>query len=203
MGGNIYIDSVWSAGYKAQSATATALTQNIPGKSGKRIAVRAFGFSVGDVSTVLYFMQTLGQTTLASAAASGGTTIVLTSKAIGGSATASVGDIATSDYVAVVLADGTYQFTTVASMQTSLTVTLAAALTDDGTAGNPVYGLGVAGDQGHLTYKLTVSTQNTKDLSGGIFYGNAKSYPMMIYHLSAGATAKASLDYLTVAYYNK
>jgi hypothetical protein len=203
MGGNIYIDSVWSAGYKAQSATATLLTQNISGRSGKRIAVRAFGFSNANVSTVLYFMQTLGQTTLSAAAASGGTTIALTAKAIGGSATASIGDIATGDYVAVVLADGTYQFTTVASMQTSLTVTLAAALTDDGEAGAAVYGLGVPADQGHLTYKLTVSTQNTKELDGGVFYGNAKSYPMILYYLSAGATALASLDYLTVDYVNK
>lgn len=203
MSGNIYIDSVWSAGYKAQSATATLLTQTIPGKSGKRIAIRAFGYTAANVSTVLYFMQTLGQTTLASAAASGGTTIVLTAKTIGGSATASIGDIATGDYVAVVLDDGTYQFTTVASMQTSLTVTLAAALTDTVAAGQAVYGLGVAGDQGHLTYKLTVSTQNTKELDGGIFYGAAKSYPMMIYFLSASATALTSLDYLTVDYLNR
>jgi len=203
MGGNIYIDSVWSAGYKAQSATATLLTQNIPGKTGKRIAVRAFGYSAANVATDLTFMQTLGQTTQVGAAASGGTTIVLTAKAIGGDATAATGSIATGDYVAVVLADGTYQFTTVASMQTSLTVTLTAALTDDGKDGNAVYGLGVMSDAGHLKYRLTVSTQNTKELDGGIFYGNGKSYPMMIHFLSAGATALTSLDYLSIAYYNR
>ena len=71
----------------------------------------------------------------------------------------------------------TYQFTTVASMQTSLTVTLAAALTGTGTSGNPVYGLGVASDQGHLTYRLTVSTQNTKELDGGVLLRCGQELP--------------------------
>jgi hypothetical protein len=192
-----------SFGYKAQTATATALTQNITGKSGSRIVIRAFGFTCANIATSLYFLQTLATTTSSSATASNLTTIALTSTAIGGTTTAeSVGTVAANDYIAVLLDNGTYQFTTCASLSGSNMV-INDALQDTVASGNTIYGLGAAGDSGQLEYLLTVSSQHTKDVDSGVFYGNAKSYPMVMYYLAASATATASLDYLTVAYTNK
>ena len=197
--GNTFTKTVDSFGYKAQSATATALTENIDRQTGARIAIRAFGFTPGDVATSLYFLQTLATTTVNGAVASNLVTIVLTSANIGGTTSGSVGAIAASDYVAVTLDNGDLMFDVLDSAA-STTIYLTSNLTDTVASGNTVYGLGAAGDQGHIEYALTASTQNTKELEGGIFFGEGKGYPMILYYLAAGATATASLDYLTVEY---
>lgn len=197
MGANTYLKACDSFGYSVQAATATAFTQEIPPVAGARIAIRAFGFTCGDVATYLYFMRAIGRTTTSAAAVSAASTIVLTSKSIIGAAA-----VATADYIAIRMDDNSIHTTTIASMQTSLTLTLSDALDDTVAAGNAVYGYGVAADTGHMKYNLTVSSQNTKELEGGVFYADAKEDPMMLYYLAAGATALASLDYLTVDYIN-
>ena len=200
--GNTYMKGAFSQGYKVQSATATALTQEIDRKAGARIAIRAFGFSCGDVATSLYFMQTLNTTTVNGAVASGLVTINVTSGDVSGTVTGSTGPLTSDvDYVAITLDNGDLQFEMLESVASTLIYTTN-ALEDTVADGNVIYALGFPGDQGHNEYLLTVSTQNTKDVSGGVFYGREKGYPMMLYHLSAGATALASLDYLTVEYIN-
>jgi len=200
--GNSFMKDAFSQGYKVQSATATALTQEIDRVAGARIAIRAFGFSCGDVATSLYFMQTLNTTTVNGAVASGLVTINVTNQNIGGTTSGSVGALASdADYVAITLDNGDLQFELLESVASTLIYTTN-ALEDTVASGNMIYGLGFPGDQGHTEYLLTVSTQNTKELDGGIFFGTGKGYPMMLYHLSASATALASLDYLTVEYIN-
>lgn len=197
MGANTYLKDVESYGYSAQSATATALTQEIPGNSEARIAIRAFGFTCANVATALYFFRVLGRTTVNGAVASGASTVTITSKSIVNS-----GAIATADYIVLKMDDGSFHTTTVAGLQTSTRLTLTDALDDTLADGNSVYSYGVAADTGHIKYTLTVSTQNTKELEGGIFFGDAKGDPMMLYYLAAGATALATLDYLSVDYIN-
>lgn len=197
MGANTYLKDVESYGYSAQAATATALTQEIKGNPDGRIAIRAFGFTCANVATALYFFRVLGRTTVNGAVASGASTVTITSKSIVNS-----GAIATGDYIVFRMDDGTYHTTTVAGLQTSLRLTLTDALDDSLADGKEVFSYGVAADTGHLKYTLTVSSQNTKELEGGLFFGDAKGDPMMLYYLAAGATALASLDYLSVDFIN-
>ncbi len=201
MGANTYLKDVDSYGYKAAAATGTALVQNITGKSGKRIAIRAFGFTDSDVATSLYFMQVMGTTTIKAAVASGQGSVTLTSTAIGGSVTGTVGTLAADDYCVYLLDNGDYFFDLVASVAGSL-VTLTNVLTDTIAAGQTVWGFGAAGDAGQVEYALTASSQNTEALDGGIFYAGAKAYPMMVYYLNAAATGLGSIDYITVDYIN-
>ena len=200
--GNTYMKGGFSAGYKVQADTATAVIQNIDRRAGARIAIRAFGFSCANVATSLYFMQTLNTTTVNGAVASGLVTINVTSGDVSGSVTGTTGPLTSDiDYVAITLDNGDLQFELLESVASTLIYTTN-ALEDTVADGNVVYALGFPGDEGHTEYLLTVSTQNTKELDGGVIYGRAKGYPMMIYHLSAGATALGSLDYLTFDYIN-
>jgi hypothetical protein len=112
--------------------------------------------------------------------------------------------MATADYVCVALDDGTYQFSYIANASpiASLRLQLASALTDTVAAGNALYMLGVRGDTGHLRVALTASTQSTKDRDLGIFFGEAKGYPMRVELPPAGSTS-GSIDYITVGFMNK
>ena len=202
MGSNTFLKSADSMGYKVQSATATALTHNIDRAAGARIAIRAFGFTCSDVATSLYFLQTLNTTTVNGAVASNLVTINVASGDVSGSITGSTGPLTSDvDYVAITLDNGDLQFELLESVASTLVYTTN-NLKDTVASGNVVYALGFPGDEGHNEYLLTASSQSTKELDGGVFYGKAKGYPMMIYHLSAGATGLGSLDYLTVDYIN-
>ena len=201
MGANTYLKDVDSYGYKPAAATGTALVQNITGKSGKRIAIRAFGFTDSDVATSLYFMQVMGTTTIKASVASGQGSVTITATTIGGSVTTTTGELAADDYCVYQLDNGDYFFDLVASIAGSL-VTLTAALTDSIAAGQTVWGFGAAGDAGQIEYALTASSQNTEAIDGGIFYAGAKAYPMMLYYLNASATGLGTIDYITVDYIN-
>ena len=195
MGANVYLESVASYGYKTESA-ATAITQDVPGKPGKRIAVRAFGFRCGGTATTVYFMQALGAGTTSAAAASGASQITLTAE-IGPSGNS----VAANDIMVVVQDNGTYLFSKCRSVAT-LTLDLCTVLSGAAAAGAAVYDLGIQSDTGHLPFLLTVSTQTTGALDGGLFYGNAKGYPMRVYHANDAAAA-GKIDYLTIDYINK
>lgn len=200
MGANTYLKDVASFGHKTQTATTTALTVDIDGKSGKRIAIRAFGFTNKDIATSLYFMQVMATTTIKAAVASGQGSVTLTSTTIGGSTTG-VAALAANDYCVYLLDNGDMHFDMVASIQGSL-VTLTAVLTDTIAAGQTVWGLGAAGDQDQVEYVVAASAQTTKELDGGLFYAGAKGYPMIVFFESDGQTQVSSIDYLTVDYIN-
>ncbi len=195
---NTYLKSTKSFGYKAQSATATALVLNIDGYANARIALKAFGFTCANIADYLYFMPVIAATTVNGAVPSGNTTMTLTSSTIGGS-TAGAVIIAASDYVVMKLDNGAYHFTAVASVASEV-VEISSATTGAMADSKEVWGLGAAGDDHTQKYLLTVSTQNTKDLESGLFYGTGKGYPAMLYYLAATATAVTSIDYVTIDY---
>jgi len=195
MGANVYLESVASFGYKTEAA-ATVITQDVDGKPGKRIAIRAFGFRCGATATNVYFMQVLGSTTTTGAVASGGSEMTLTAEP-----GPSGNSLATNDILVYVQDNGDYVFSKVKSLAT-LTVTLCTVATGAMAAGNTVYNMGIYSDTGHIPYKLTISTQTTKELDGGIFYATAKGYPMRIQHAN-DATLAGSIDYVTVDFLNK
>ena len=196
MGSNVFIKDVDTKGYKTESAE-TAIEQNIAGKPGKRIAIRAFGVVAGaGAATDIYFMQTIGTTTLTAAGVSGNTTIEITSKSIIAGAA-----IATSDNAVVLQDDGTYLFATV-TLVTSLRMTLSTALTDGAAVGNMVYGIGINTDTGHNRYHLTSGQTVTKELDGGLFYAAAKGYPAIFQYDNATSGA-GYIQYVTIDYINK
>ena len=196
---NTYLKSTKSFGYKAQSATATALVLNIDGYSNARIALKAFGFTCANIADYLYFMPVVAATTVNGAVPSGLSTVILTSDTIGGSS-AGAATLAAADYIVLHQDNGAYHFTAVTSIHSSFTTEFTTQLTGAIADGRTVWGLGAAGDSNTQKYLLTVSTQNTKDLESGLFYGTGKGYPAMLYYLSASATATASIDYITIDY---
>ena len=196
MGANTYLTAAASFGYNTESA-ATAITQGIQPRSGERIAIRAFGLTAGTSATDVYFMQVLGTSKLSSAVASGATTgFVLTSQPVSGNT------LASNDYVGIMVDDGTCHFSMVAT-GTYTDFSLSTALDDSAAAGNAVYFFGVYGDEGHLRWNVAASTQDTANIDGGIFYANAKGYPMFVFHRNSVAGSAGSIDYLTVDYINK
>ena len=72
-----YAKALGSLGYKT-AASATAITHDIDPRPGGRIVIVAFGATASESSDSVYFMKSLDETTVGTAAASGGTTVVLT-----------------------------------------------------------------------------------------------------------------------------
>ena len=203
MGMNVYLENVASYGYKACATAKATMQQNIPGISGQRIAIRAFGAVSGSQATALYFMQVAASTTTDGAAVSSATTVKLTSTAIGGAAAT----LAALDHVCFLMDNGTYHFTTVASMGVA-TVEVTDAFVDTVADNQPVWGFGVQSDTGHVGYQLTAhgaapGTSTNKELEGGLFYGSGKGHPMIVKFLDLASTMVATLNYVTVGYINK
>ena len=196
MGANVYLESVGSYGYNTEAA-ATVITQGIQPVSGKRIAIRAFGLTAGTSATDVYFMQSLGDSTLSAAVTSGATT---------GLALAAVpyatDALASNDYVGIMVDDETCHFTKVAT-GTYADFSISTALDDSAASGNKVYFFGVYGTEGHLRWNVAASTQDTADIDGGIFYASGKGKPMFVFHRNSVAGSAGSIDYITVDYINK
>lgn len=200
MGANVYLESCDSFGNKS-AAAGTSVKHNISGRSGKRITIFAFGATCGSTVTHLYFMQTLGTAAVGTAAIVGVASVVLDGDA---SVSGSYG-LAALDNVVLVDTNGTYEFRVVKSWEITtnklvLTAVHGAAL----DAGGAVYQLGVSTDSGHLKYRLTVSVQNTKFSDIGVFFGEAKGYPMIAFMKNAANNAGADdIDFISVGYLNK
>lgn len=196
MGLNVYMEAAESKGYVAGATSALAAVHYIKPRTGKRPVILAFGATGGAATTGdLYFMQTLGSTSLSAAAASGATSITFAAEPASGN------DVATEDFVCVGLDNGNYTFGVV-TLKATLAITIDTALEGAAAAGNPVHFLGKYSDSGHLRFKLTASTQNTKDTEVGVAFGVAKGLPMIAYIPPAGSVP-ASIDYLTVGFINK
>lgn len=197
MGLNAYLAAVDSYGNKS-AAGGSSVKHSIVGQSGKRIAILAFGATVGSVATHIYFMQTLGTTTVGTAAASGVASVVL-------SADASGHGLAANDNVVTVQDNGVYAFRIVKSWEgTGKKVVFHDNHGDTLAAGNSVYQLGVNSDAGHLKYKLTASAQGTKFSETGLFFGEGKGYPMIAYMKNPAVNAGADdIDFVTIGYINK
>ena len=200
MGLNTYLTAVESYGYLSNSA-GTANTKYITGKDNARLSIVAFGARVtGVVVTQLYFMQVLNQTTVTTAMTSNVTSVHLAA-----TCTYSGNTIATSDYVALVLDDGTYQFNKVSNFISAdkAKPKLSLALKDTAAVGNKFFFFGIHSDSGHLRYKLSTSAQSTETPNNiGIFFSNNKEDPMIVWHPNATSSA-GSIDYISVGYFNK
>ncbi len=191
MGANVYLTHVKSFGYQTQT-TGTDIIQDIPGRPGERIAIRAFGFTCAGTVTEVVFMQALTKTTTTAVAASGASQIAVT---------AAVGSMSAGDVLVVVEDTGNYLFSICRSVAT-LTIDLCTNLSGAAASGATVYNMGIYSDDGQINYLLTASTQTEKALDGGIFYANAKGYPMRVHHTN-DALGDGNIDYLTVDYINK
>jgi len=195
MGANVYLKAVGSKGYSAGTSQ-VAIQHNIDGVAGGRVAILAFGATCG-VAESLYFMTVLGTTTLSAAVASGATTCVFVGQP---GPTANL--LASGDYVALVLDDGTFHYASISNWWVSnFTAVLDTALTNDALAGAAVYNFGIYSDTGHFAYLLTANSQSTKEQDPGIFFGAAKGYPMKVWHPNTGTQPK-SIDYVTIQYVN-
>jgi len=198
MGANVYLESVASYGTIGTATSTTALTVEIPGRSGKRIAIRAFGFMAGGTCEAVQFMQSLGKTTLLAVVASGGSTLSLS-----GEPGPSGNSLATSDYIAVIQDDGSYHYSVVGAVTGLSGIVLCTVVTDSIAIGQTVYDLGAKGDTGHINWApTTVSVLNKESIDGGIFYGTEKGSPMLFSGDSA-ATGLEEICYITVDYINK
>ena len=196
MGSNVYLESVGSYGYKTESA-ATVIYHGIQPKAGKRIAIRAFGMTAGTSATNGHFLQVLGTTTVGTAITSGATVGLVLAAEPGGANT-----LASNDYIAIQVDDGTTHFSKVAT-GTYANFSLSTAIDDTAAAGNSVWFFGAYGDSDHLKVVITASTKKTGDVDGGMFYGAAKGYPMIAFHVNDVSGSAGSIDYVTVDYINK
>ena len=195
MGANVYLKAVGSKGYKVGTST-VAIQHNIDGVGGGRIAILAFGVTCGAAES-LYFMTVIGTSTLNGAVASGATTCVFLANPA-----PAANLLASGDYVALVLDNGTFLYAAISNWWVSnLTAVLDTALTDDAASGNAVYNFGVYSDSDHFAYLLTANSQTTKSQDPGVFFGAAKGYPMKVWHPNTGSQPK-SIDYVTVQYLN-
>jgi len=198
MGANVYLESVASYGYISTGTSVTALTQEIPGRTGKRIAIRAFEFLAGGTAEIVYFMQSLGKTTLLADVAT-----TLSSLNLAGEPGPSGNSLAVGDYVCVVLDSGTYDFIKVGAITGLSAISLCGVITGSCALGQTVYDLGAYGDTGHIRYKMaTTSEGNGEEMDGGIFYGTEKGSPMIVHELCK-ATGNEAQHFITVDYINK
>ena len=198
MGSNTLLASVKSLGYKT-AATGTAIVQNIDPVPGYRAAVVAFGASCSSTAARLYFLTGSVQMKISGALATGQTTVVFAADPATAASAKSI--TLTTGNIVITLANGTYQYTTIASKATALTVALTSALTSNVADGAAAWCLGLYSDA-HQSYSLTINTQSTKDTSGaGIFYADTIGAPLMTYHPN-NSSQIGSIDYVSLNYIN-
>lgn len=192
---NVYLTAVDSFGDSGEGAS-SEIIKNIPGRPGERISIRAFAFYGGSTAVDFYFMQVLGTTTLVAAVASGGSTLNLTTQPL------SSADLAANDFLCIVQDNGVYHFSKIGAYTAISSLVLCTVLTGAAAIGNTVYDFHIYSDVGHHRIPMSATTELERKLDGGIIYGAAKGYPMMLYNLQAVTTA-AQMRYLTVDYINK
>jgi hypothetical protein len=194
MGANTFLESVVGYGYDTEAA-ATVIQRNIPGRSGERIAIRGYSFGCGGTATNATFLQVQGTTTLAAVAAAGASTLTLTA------AMPAAYIVTALDWVCIVQDDGTYHFSKIGAVATSVAITLCTVTTVAAAIGNAFYQMGVAADEGQYLIKLTITTGDHLELDGGILYAPGKGYPMIAQHANDAAAA-GSIRYIMVDYLN-
>jgi len=198
MGLNAYLEAVGSYGYTVGSATGTNAARNISGKPGKRLAITGFAFQETDsvVPAIAYFMRSMEDTTIGTAAASGATAITVTTM---------TNTPATDGNVCIVLDDGTYQFTTVKSTASTTSIPLTTALTDSAAAGNSVYYLALFSTTGagHCRWDQGAKeVQEAEYHEPGIFFGASKGSPMRVEVSDNSGSQPAELDFVSFGYIN-
>jgi hypothetical protein len=195
MGANVYLTHAASFGDAGEGAT-SVIIKEIPGRPGERISIRAFALYGAATAVDFYFMQVIGSDATIAAAASGGSIINLTAQPI------STNELAAGDFLVIVQDNGVYHFSELGAVTGFSVLVLCTVLTGAVAIGNTVYDMGVYSDSGHHRIEMSDSTETERSLDGGLIYGAAKGYPMMLYNLAASSDAGV-VRYLTVDYINK
>ncbi len=201
-------------GRNTQNAN-TVITQLIDPFPNAFTRIAGLRITTSTTAHILTVMRPLNKSTVSTAIAAGGTSMVLASQpgdfnALGITATAD-NSIATSDYVAYMNADGTYVAETVTV--TSLTLTISAAATGGILAGSPVWFFGIVTDTNpatnvaHPRYNLPASSINTFGRADNITtirdhmnmnVGDGRYQPLLL--VIDNATAAGTLESLGVEY---
>lgn len=214
-----FINSFHSVDYHTETA-ATAITENIPGKNGLRLALLAGSYLNGATAHTLCLMYAKDSASYPGSARNtinGATAAhILSGQAIidvdttprdpAGNAAAA------SDVVAYKLIDGTWEFNTIASVSTkAITLTNNITGVDAGAGaaaivdGDPFLIFGVVADASYLALPLTASVVNswgaTAGGSGLVLVHPYESEPFYVY--DANATNAGFLNYLLFGYINK
>lgn len=175
------------------TATAgTIIRRTIAPKPGRKPVITKAVYTNSTTAHTLTCMQSLAQTTVASAAAAGQAVVNFT---------ADPGSIAANDVCVIQKPDGTYETMQVSSVAT-LAITMTTNVPTGGfAAGAKIHFMGVAADHsanGQLTLPVSVTTTYS-DAEGGVF-GGAVDAPLVVE--SNNATAAGTLLQLTGVYVN-
>lgn len=219
MGYGAFIDSFHSVGYHTETA-ATAITEKIPGKDGKRLALLAGSYLDGATAHSLAFMYAKDAAGYAGSSRNtvDGTTaahLLSGQKVIDVDTTprSPAGDAAgQNDIVAFQLTDGTWEFGVIDSVSTKA-ITLKSNITgvDAGAGGVALADgarfmiFGVVGDGANFVLPLTASVVSswgaTAGGSGLVLVHPYASEPFYVY--DANATNAGFLNNLLFGYINK
>lgn len=191
---------------KLTATAGTPITALFPPRRGAFTRLIKMLYLAGATAHTLTVLKCLGKTTLSAAAASSATTVVLTADP--GTGTPASG-IATNDWIAVQLDDGTF-FLAKATGVSTLTITVA-ALPAGAAAGNNVYFFGAPAD--HASSQTNPKVNNVvgsaftctasvlkdfSDVAAGLHMSLNQNEPIMVY--SDNATAAGELQQATAVY---
>lgn len=183
------------------ASSGTAIVAYAPGKAGAFCNVVKFASTAGATAHTGTLMRDASGTTLTAAAAASQAVINVAAALTDGGGNA----IASGDYVAVELNDGSWHVTTFSSAST-LAYTLGVNLPVAAAAGNKVFCYGVIADAFHdnQDHTLTANAQvvfPSGDVTGSICCGRTAGAPILFYN--ANATNASTLNYLMWAYSKK
>lgn len=194
-----YISGFVTVDYHTESA-GTAITENIQGQNGKRLALLSFEVVTGSTAHTLLLMypgtSSGSRNTTSAAAASGQKDIVCTNNPTDPAGNAA----AANDILAYQVTDGTWEFNTVASLS-SKTITCGTNLAKAVASGAKVRIFGVAGDNYSHQITLAASTTNKNGDVPITAVNPYKGDPWYIY--IANATNASKIMHMLLAYINK
>lgn len=193
-----YVYDFFTCDYHTETA-GTAITEQIPGKDGKRLALidgRVTAAGTAHTLSLMYAEGTGSRNTNSALAAAGQAHIITTDapKDPAGNAAAN------NDVIAYQCSDGTWEFNLVSSISGN-DITLQANLVKACPAGAKVNIFGVVGDNKSFKFAIAASVQN-KYGEGRIcavhpYFGE----PWYVH--DGNATAAGSIDQLVFAYINR
>lgn len=186
---------------KTTANAGTAIVSYASAKAGAYTNVLKFSYTNSTTAHTGTLMKDASGTTLSSAAAASQAVVNVTAALTDGGGNA----IASGDYVAVQLDNGTWHVTTFSSAAT-LAYTLGANLPAAASAGNKIFCYGVIGDAYHDLgdYALAASATTvvpSGDVTGCVMRGRSLGAPVIFY--DGNATAAGTLDYIMWGYSKK
>ena len=193
-----YISGFVTVDYHAESA-GTAISEQIQGRNGKRLALIGYEIVTGTTAHTLSIMypgsSTGSRNTTSAAAAAGQKVINVTNTPLDPAGNAA----AANDIVAYQVSDESWEFNTIASVSTKA-ITHNTNLATAVSSGARYVIFGVQADGASLQYALAASTTNAND-GKIIAVSPYKGDPLYVY--IGNATAASTIHYMIFAYINK